>query len=220
MSDNDCTNEIPTKRGITLWGGVTFVVGSIIGTGIFSNGGRILELAGSPGMTMLLWALGAFVAFCGGFSYVEWGTRIPASGGDLPYLSFVYGKHSPLPFLYMWYRVVLALPGTTAALATTVGKYSIHAFPLPDNLSAGQKEWVVKAIAVATILSLFLLCAFSNAIAKNGIKYITFFKMLVVAFVFCSGLAAVKNEDLKDCMWVSYSNHFYYYYRALVQFLH
>lgn len=181
--------------GITLWGGITFIVGSIIGTGIFSNGGRILELTGSPGMAMVLWAFGAFVAFCGGFSYVEWGTRIPASGGDLPYLSCVYGKRSPLPFLYMWYRVVLALPGTTAALATTVGKYAIYAFPLPNHLSSLEREWVVKGIAAATIISLFLLCAFSNTIAKNGIKYVTFFKMMVVGFVFCCGIAAVRKWE-------------------------
>lgn len=59
----------------------------------------------------------AFVAFAGGLSYTEWGLMITESGGDLPYLEFVYRKPRQLAsFLYCFCRVILIHTGFTAAL--------------------------------------------------------------------------------------------------------
>lgn len=79
------SNEIP--KTMNLSSAVTMFVGTIVGTGVFSTSGRILELVGSPGMVMVVWLLGSLIAFCGGLSYVELGLMIPQSGGDIPYLS-------------------------------------------------------------------------------------------------------------------------------------
>lgn len=75
----------PIRLGntLSLWAGICLIVGNIIGTGVFSTGGKILELVGSPGMAIIVWLIGAFVSFVGGLSYTEWGMSIPESGGNL-----------------------------------------------------------------------------------------------------------------------------------------
>lgn len=92
-------------------------ISSIIGTGLFANGGHILKYAGSPGMAMIVWTFGSLVAFAGGLSYAEWGLMIPESGGDLPYLEFIYRKPRQFAsFLFCFCRVILIHTGETAAL--------------------------------------------------------------------------------------------------------
>ena len=69
-----------------------FSVGRIIGTGVFSTPSSILNSVGSIGASLMLWALGFLLSFCGLFVWVEYGTMFPRSGGEKVYLEIVYKK--------------------------------------------------------------------------------------------------------------------------------
>ncbi|KAI9164507.1 hypothetical protein H9P43_008366 [Blastocladiella emersonii ATCC 22665] len=179
-------NDIGKTMG--LWGGTSLIVGCIIGTGVFSNGGKILALVGSPGMAMLMWLFGALISFAGGLSYTEWGLLVPESGGDMPYLEYVYKKPKQFfSFLYSWARVLLVHTGYSAALSTVVGIYLLYAFPLGPSAKP-YEEWITKGIAVACMTTVFALTAFSNRVATQTTSVITMVKILIVFFVVISGI--------------------------------
>lgn len=67
-------------------------VGNIIGTGIFSTPSSILGSVGSVGASLMLWALGFALSFCGLFIWLEFGTMFPRSGGEKVYLEAVYRR--------------------------------------------------------------------------------------------------------------------------------
>ncbi|KAJ2383437.1 low-affinity methionine permease, partial [Coemansia sp. RSA 2603] len=57
--------DAPLERRLGLWSGMAIVMGSIIGSGIFSTPGLILGSVGSVGMSILVWVIGAVVSLCG-----------------------------------------------------------------------------------------------------------------------------------------------------------
>ncbi|KAJ8693380.1 hypothetical protein PTI98_008379 [Pleurotus ostreatus] len=66
------------------------IVGSIIGTGIFSTPSSILGSVGSVGASLMLWVLGFVLASSGLLVWLEYGTMFPRSGGEKVYLEEVY----------------------------------------------------------------------------------------------------------------------------------
>ena len=65
----------------------------------------ILEAAGTPGFSMIMWFICGLLATFGALCYVEIGCVIPKTGGEYPVLDHVYG---PTPaFLFAWVSFLL-----------------------------------------------------------------------------------------------------------------
>jgi len=86
-------DAVPTeKRQIGLVSASFLIFNRVIGTGIYSTPSLILRLSGSPGMSLVLWLIGALIASAGTAVYVELGTGLPRSGAEKNYLEFMYRK--------------------------------------------------------------------------------------------------------------------------------
>ncbi|KAI0070128.1 hypothetical protein K474DRAFT_912325 [Panus rudis PR-1116 ss-1] len=97
----------------------------VIGTGIFATSSVILRSAGSVGLSLVLWLLGALVAACGTAVYIELGTGIPRSGGEKNYLDFIYRRPKLLAVsIYAMYAVFI---GWSSASVSVFGEYLLHA---------------------------------------------------------------------------------------------
>ena len=87
---------VDTAGGLGRHLGVTsctlLIVGSIVGTGIFSTPSSILSGVGSIGASLMLWVLGFVLSFCGLFIWLEFGTMYPRSGGEKVYLEAAYPR--------------------------------------------------------------------------------------------------------------------------------
>ncbi|KAG1470317.1 hypothetical protein G6F56_002753 [Rhizopus delemar] len=62
------------ERKIGWIQGAMVNVNYIIGAGIFVGPALTLQLVGSGGMNLIIWTIGAFVAFSGTFTFMELGT--------------------------------------------------------------------------------------------------------------------------------------------------
>ena len=78
------------KRELSLFNSVSYVIGSIIGSGIYITASSTVKYSRSIGLSLILWCLGSVVAIAGGLSYIEIATLIPSSGGDYAYLRDMY----------------------------------------------------------------------------------------------------------------------------------
>ena len=87
---------VDTAGGLGRHLGVTsctlIIVGSVMGTGIFSTPSSVLSGVGSIGASLVLWVLGFILSFCGLFIWLEFGTMFPRSGGEKVYFEAVYSK--------------------------------------------------------------------------------------------------------------------------------
>ncbi|KIJ93551.1 hypothetical protein K443DRAFT_135026 [Laccaria amethystina LaAM-08-1] len=70
-------------RHLGVFSCTMFIVGRVIGTGIFSTPSSILSSVGSVGASLMLWALGFLLSFCGLFVWLEYPTSILITAGHV-----------------------------------------------------------------------------------------------------------------------------------------
>uniref|UniRef100_A0A183C350 Aa_trans domain-containing protein n=1 Tax=Globodera pallida TaxID=36090 RepID=A0A183C350_GLOPA len=106
------------------WGATSYIVGNIVGSGIFITPTSILNHTQSVGLSLTVWFLSAGIAILGAFCYIELGTSIRRSGGDFAYLCHV--KWRPIAFSFMACGCILTFPLTLAIQAETFAQYLLQ----------------------------------------------------------------------------------------------
>ena len=148
-------------RAIGLGSAVLFVVGSVIGSGIFLTTGGMAAVIPSVPLLLTAWVLGGVLAIAGGLTYAEMGAMFPRSGGVYVFLREAYG---PLPaFLYGWAALFVVISGGIAAVAVGFAEYLSYFIPAASPklivlsvntpwetiaISAGQ---IVAALSILTL---------------------------------------------------------------------
>ncbi|XP_023215025.1 putative L-type amino acid transporter 1-like protein MLAS [Centruroides sculpturatus] len=129
------TEKLQLKRQVTLLGGVSIIIGSIIGSGIFISPKGLLQYSGSAPVSLIIWTACGIISLFGALCFAELGTLIPLSGGDYIYLLKGFenlGSASPIPaFLFLWISIITLTPSSSAILSLTVAEYIIE--PLYPN---------------------------------------------------------------------------------------
>ena len=152
---------------------VLFVVGWIIGSGIFRLPAEVAARTGTPTLTLLWWALGAVFALAGAFCYAELGTRLPRSGGEFVYLNAAFGPG--LAFLFGWCNLVFAGPASIAAVSRTFADYGATLVPL--------SEWERRSAAATLILVHTLIAVRSTRAGARVVSIATTGKILAIGLV-------------------------------------
>src|ERR1051325_2387590 len=80
------TDDDGLVRVLGLGSGVLFVLGSVIGSGIFLTTGGMAATLPSETLLLTAWAAGGLLALAGGLTYAELGSMFPKSGGVYVYL--------------------------------------------------------------------------------------------------------------------------------------
>ncbi|KAK6978409.1 Y+L amino acid transporter 2-like isoform X1 [Biomphalaria glabrata] len=143
--ENGNEGGIVLKQNLSLLNGITVIVGSIIGSGIFVSPRGVLKGSGSVGMSLIVWLLSGVYSMIGAFCYCELGTSIVRSGADYAYIFEAFGPF--LAFLRLWVECMIVRPCSQAIVALTFAYYVIE--PLfPD---CDQPEVAVRLLAVVCI---------------------------------------------------------------------
>ena len=114
-------------QAIGLGSAILFVVGSVIGSGIFLTTGVMAVTIPSTSLLLLAWTAGGLLAITGGLTYAEMGAMFPRSGGVYVFLKEAYGR---LPaFLYGWVALLVVFSGGLAAVSVGFAEYLSYFFP-------------------------------------------------------------------------------------------
>jgi len=128
---------------------------------------------------LLVWVAVGTLTICGALTYGELAARFPRDGGVYIYLLETYGRS--VAFLYGWMCLLVLDPGLTAALAMGLASYSAFIVPLSPVLS--------KLVAVAVIWTLCILNIFSIQISAAILRWSTWLKLGLLAFLVIWGLS-------------------------------
>jgi len=147
------------RKELSLISGVAYIVGSIIGSGIFITPKGILENTGSFGLSLVMWVIGGLTAVAGAFCYIELGTFIKKSGGDYTYIleAYSFKKRKPwleftgslLAFLFTWSGVLVTQTTSLAIITMAFGRYLSRPFFIGAGCDA--PIWIVRLLALFAI---------------------------------------------------------------------
>ncbi|EYB86110.1 hypothetical protein Y032_0285g1347 [Ancylostoma ceylanicum] len=149
-----------------LFGATSYIVGSVIGSGIFVSPKGILEHAGSVGLSLIIWVAAAVLASLTAINYIELGTSIPESGAEFAYVSYV-GWY-PIAFSFLWLATLIQCSCTGATLALTFGEYIMVAVDPLVCMSETDRKYAVLLLSYGLLLLTSLLNMFSlNRVAAR-----------------------------------------------------
>lgn len=154
-------------RALGLGSAVLFVVGSVIGSGIFLTTGVMAASLPSPTLILLAWLTGGVIALSGGLTYAELGAMFPRSGGVYVYLREAFGPQ--LAFLYGWAALLIFFSGGIAAVAVGFADYVSYFLPA---LSPSRVLWSVATPMGTWTLSAAQIVAVTSIAALAWINYV------------------------------------------------
>ena len=159
-------------RAIGLPSAILFVVGGVIGSGIFLTTGVMAARIPSVPLLLMAWTLGGVLAIAGGLTYAEMAAMFPRSGGVYVFLKHAYG---PLPaFLYGWASLMVVISGGTAAVAVGFAEYLSYFLPAVSSqnvLAIVPMPWGALTLSganVAATASIAILAAVNYVGVRSG----------------------------------------------------
>jgi len=180
------------EKHLSLLHGAALIIGTQVGSGIFSSPGVVVAEVGSPGASLCVWIMSATLAWTGASSFAELGCAIPLSGGAQAYLAYAYGPM--VSFLYTWTGVSVIKPGGAAIIALIFGEYVNRMIYHAATTDAEAPEWTFKITAIFVVGVVTVLNLASKSMGTNSTVVITTVKMMSLLFVGVLGVVwLVKN---------------------------
>ncbi|WKX89892.1 hypothetical protein Q1695_009046 [Nippostrongylus brasiliensis] len=145
-------------------GATSYVIGNIIGSGIFITPASILRCTDSVGLSLAIWVACALIAILGALVYIELGTSIREAGCDFAYICYV--KWYSIAFAFMFVSVLMTYPATIAIIAETFGQYLIEGlkqvYDIDDQWAPlAQKLFGFSLLLLVTWMNFFSLSKFA-----------------------------------------------------------
>uniref|UniRef100_A0A1I8A4V7 Amino acid transporter n=1 Tax=Steinernema glaseri TaxID=37863 RepID=A0A1I8A4V7_9BILA len=187
--------ERKAKMGILS--ATSYVIGNIIGSGIFITPTSIVQHAGSVYLSLLVWAVSAFISLMGGISFVELGTAISDPGCDFAYVCYV--KWFAIAFSFMWVSVLFTYPACAAVQALTFGQYLVQG--VAPILEIPPEYVVITEKSLAFVVLILITWMNWYALDKYAAKFqvvVTFAKLVSMGVIICAGLYLIIFKDKRE----------------------
>jgi len=136
------------KQELGLASGISMIVGTMIGSGVFASPKWVIMYAGSVGLTLCVWSLCGILSVFGALCYIELGLLIPKSGGEYVYMKEAFGDLAG--FLFSWTQVLVYRPSSFAIILLAFAFYVLEPF-FPGCTGRQEFEPIVKLLAAAAI---------------------------------------------------------------------
>ena len=181
--------SLEKHKSLTYLNGLSLIVGLIIGSGIFSSPSQVNANAGSPGASLIVWAVAGVLAWTGAASYAELGGAIPLNGGAQVYLSKIFGEL--WGFLFTWCAVFVLKPGSAAIITIIFGEYVVRAAIGADAVSVSP--WINKGVAIGGLATVTLLNCVSTKLGTRMGDMFMFFKFVALLGVTITGIVVAAT---------------------------
>ena len=171
-------------RVLTLRDLVLIVVGTTIGSGIFTVPGAVLRQSGGDvGVALVVWVVGSVLALLGALTFGELGAMLPDAGGSYVYVREAFGR---LPAFLLGWTLFLAInTGSTATLAVAFANYLGELAPLASPVHKLAAVAMIAAVTAVNIRGVRHAATVQNW--STGLKVGAIFALALAGFLLGDG---------------------------------
>ncbi|XP_043562768.1 b(0,+)-type amino acid transporter 1 [Chiloscyllium plagiosum] len=185
-------NHVALKQQVGLISGVSLIVGTMIGSGIFISPKAVLSNTGAVGPCLIVWSACGVLATLGALCYADLGTMITKSGGEYSYLLEAFG---PIPaFLYSWMCIVVTKPSSFAIICLSFAEYAAT----PFYPGCEPPQIVIKCLAAVAIILITFLNSISVKLASYVQNFLTAAKLLIVTVIIVAGIVLIAQGNTQN----------------------
>nr|XP_055047081.1 cystine/glutamate transporter-like isoform X1 [Misgurnus anguillicaudatus]XP_055047082.1 cystine/glutamate transporter-like isoform X1 [Misgurnus anguillicaudatus]XP_055047083.1 cystine/glutamate transporter-like isoform X1 [Misgurnus anguillicaudatus] len=175
------------RRSIGLLPSISFIIGTVIGSGIFIAPKGVLMNSGSVGVSLIVWILCGVLSLFGSLCYAELGTSFTKSGGHYTYLLETLG---PLPaFLRLWTEYLLIRPAVTSYVSLAFGRYAVEPFFIP----CAAPTVLVKLVSILAVSFVVIVNCWSVSLTARTQVLLTVIKLFALILIIIPGIMALAN---------------------------
>jgi basic amino acid/polyamine antiporter, APA family len=169
-----------------------FVIGSVVGSGIFINPATIADEVGDFRWIVAIWVAVGAVTLFGALTVAELASLFPHAGGPYVYLREAFGK---LPaFLWGWTEFLVIRTASIGALVTACVIYFSQVVPLTYGQQQAAASVLVVILATVSCLS----TRGAGGIQVFTVSAKSFLIFLIVVLPLASGVAKPSNLSTVD----------------------
>ncbi|XP_028811195.1 cystine/glutamate transporter isoform X2 [Denticeps clupeoides] len=181
------TEAVHLKRSIGLLSATSFIIGTVVGSGIFIAPKGVLKNSGSVGLSLVVWTLCGVLSLFGALCYAELGTTFKKSGGHYMYLLETLG---PLPaFLRIWAEFIFIRPAVASYVSLAFGRYVVEPFFTPCS----APDALVKLVSILGVTFVVAVNSWSVTLASRTQVALTFVKMFALVLIIGPGIMALAQ---------------------------
>uniref|UniRef100_A0A8C4RSD4 Uncharacterized protein n=1 Tax=Erpetoichthys calabaricus TaxID=27687 RepID=A0A8C4RSD4_ERPCA len=126
------------KKNIGYYEGFNFILGVVIGSGIFISPTGVIHYSHhNVAMALSVWVACGLLSMMAALCFAELGVTLPSSGGSYFYIKRALG--SVPAFIHIWTISFLLSPASLAARAFTFTEYALQ--PFYSECSSPDKTW-------------------------------------------------------------------------------
>ncbi|XP_039889632.1 cystine/glutamate transporter isoform X2 [Simochromis diagramma] len=174
--------KVELGKKVTLFRGISIIIGTIIGAGIFISPKGILKHSGSVGVSLLVWIACGVLSLFGALSYAELGTCIKKSGGHYTYIMEAFGPQ--MAFIRLWADLIAIRPAGMAVISLAFGQYILEPLFMP----CGIPPLAVKLATAIGLTSVMYLNSMSVTWTARIQIFLTVSKLLAIAIIIVPGM--------------------------------
>uniref|UniRef100_A0A8C1FVF0 Si:ch73-352p4.8 n=1 Tax=Cyprinus carpio carpio TaxID=630221 RepID=A0A8C1FVF0_CYPCA len=185
-------DAVHLRRNIGLLPSISFIIGTVVGSGIFIAPKGVLMNSGSVGLSLLVWALCGVLSTFGALCYAELGTSFRKSGSDYTYLLETLGPLTA--FLRLWSELIFIRPAVATYVSLAFGQYVVEPLFMP----CAAPTALVKLVSMLGVMFVVAMNCWSVSMAARLQVLLTFIKMFALILIIIPGIMALVNGKTEN----------------------
>ena len=195
MPDQLVKSARELQRSLGCVKAFAYVVGILLGSGIFISPSFVAKQSNSMGIAILIWVISGIISLAGALCFCELASTFQKAGGEYIFIKEIYGD--AVSFFTIWAQALVIYPAGYAFLGGTIGEYVIAPF---HDTSSFTGILLTKSVAILSLVISFLInCLSINFIGSTQVIF-TVIQCATVLFVSAVGVWQVgigKTENFE-----------------------
>mmetsp|Transcript_27300 Transcript_27300/g.37986 ORF Transcript_27300/g.37986 Transcript_27300/m.37986 type:complete len:584 (+) Transcript_27300:69-1820(+) len=188
----DSPRALSLSRTLSVMDGLGVTVGIMVGSGVFSSPGEVVEKANGTREALGAWATSTVLVLMGALCYAELGAAFPHAGGDYWFLRLAYGEWAG--FAFTWTNFFVLKTGSQAIILYVASLYILGGTSASSDGDSTVPHWARVFVSVITVW----LLTFVNCLGLRTGSYVqnvlTGMKGILLVAVALMGFAAFASH--------------------------